>query len=154
MNHHRPRRQFRLAALASELIGPPAGDLQRRERRRPLVDPPDQARGGPCELFPSGNRDAGQLGHVPLDILGGALPAQQKRPSVSLGHPLHVSDQPRGGADADHEHAGGERVEGAGVAGLDRSRQPFDEIDRLPRGHTGRLVKVQYPAKRHGRQRD
>ena len=71
-------------------------------------------------------------------------------PTYRLGIRCTYCDQSRGRPDADHQHAGGQRIERTGVARSGRPRQPRDQVDRLPRTHAGRLVQDQESAGRHG----
>ncbi len=51
-----------------------------------------------------------------------------------------MPEQPGGPADAEHEHAGGHRVEGAGVAHLAGAEQPPHPGHDVVRGDAGGLV--------------
>ena len=56
-----------------------------------------------------------------------------------------MTEQPGGAVDAEHQHAGGHRVEGAGVADLAGAGQPADPGDDVVRRHPGRLVDDDQP---------
>ena len=78
------------------------------------------------------------LGHRPGDVVGVALAAQEERRVIGLGLVLHRFDQSRGLADADDEHAGGQRIESPRVAsflGPDKVGHVVDNAaQRDPRG--------------------
>ena len=59
-----------------------------------------------------------------VGVEGVAAGAQQDDGPVGLGHPLDVFDQPRRRADADDQHARGQRVERAGMPDLHASQGP------------------------------
>ena len=104
-------------ALAGQLVQPPAADLQRRHHRRNLFDLAEQVFGDqrprPVEVNRRSVVDRGD-GAVSVERVG--LHAEDDLARVALAPVGDEAQQAGDHADADDEHPGGPRVEGAGVA--------------------------------------
>ncbi|CAL1151125.1 unnamed protein product [Cladocopium goreaui] len=89
---------------------------------------------------------------IAFDVVARAAATEHERAAVSLRLPLDVLDELRRLADAEHEHAGGDRVERPRVADLGRLHavalgdlleQPLHAVDRVARRDASGLVDVQ-----------
>ena len=99
----------------------PSRDLHRRKRRRSLLYLADEQGNRLPERWQIGNGRIFQLNCLGLDVVvRRATASQAKRRAIPLRHRLHPVDQPRGRADRHHQHAGGNRIERAGMAELRR----------------------------------
>ena len=138
-------------ALAGELVRRAAADLQAPRR------PADAARSGPRSVRPpprfprawARTRSGNSTTSPSMSSVGLCRPSRNV-PTYRLGIRWTYSISRVAVADADHQHAGGQGVERAGVARLGRPRQSLHHIDGLARGHAGRLVQIQESAGRHG----
>ena len=153
INRHRPWLQIDVLPGPRQVVCPATLNFKRRVGRRALHDLADQPAGSTMDLFERRLRRLRVKSNFPLNVFRRAALAQQKRRPVSLLHALHVFDQARRRADADHEHAGGQRVERSGMARLGRPDQSLDDIDRLPRGDSLRLIEHDQAAARLSVQR-
>ena len=149
MNRDRSRRQFHFATLRQIVRtfaadgGPPRisavaaisrrSAVRQRSRSRPARDAAGRA--GRC-ISPS------------MSSVGLERPSK-KVARYRFGCALHVFDQTRCRADANHQHAGRQRVERAGVPRPARPHQAFDYVHHLARRPSGGLVDVHDPAERH-----
>ncbi len=107
---------------------------------------------GTCSISPTcagqrvADRGLGDVvgGHrrrgLALGVVGGGRDAEPDRGVVRLLGEHQVAEQPGGAVDAEHQHAGRHRVEGAGVADLAGAGQPPDPGDHVVRGHPAGLV--------------
>ena len=123
-------------------MGTPAVHLQRRERRRHLLDRPDERRQRRVDLLARRRHGVRRFGDFTVGVVGGAGRAEAEARRVALAHRLHVVGQPRRRADAHDEHAGRERVERAGVADLRLAREPpLHAVHHVARGHARRACR-------------
>src|SRR5699024_99331 len=75
-----------------------------------------------------------------VGVVGGGGLAQPDGGGVGLVRPDDVGQQPGGAVDADHQHTGGVRVQGAGVTDFAGAGQLTDAPDDVVAGPAGRLV--------------
>ncbi len=129
-------------------IGSTAFDLHGRIRRRPLLDSPRERLGRHTDFRSRRNRRILQRDHLAFNIFRRTMPAQEEGRPISLRHPLKIIEQAGRRPKADHEHAGGQRVERSGMAGLRPCRQPHHPVDDSARGQPARLVQVQQTGRR------
>ncbi len=80
----------------------------------------------------------------------GAQPDDRLVPLAAAGQLLA---EPGRGTDQDGQHAGGERIEGAGVTDAPRAGQAPQQADHVVAGRPDRLVEVNDPEHRRGRAR-
>ena len=118
VDRDRPGLALDLLAFAGELVEAGSVDLHGRHHRRDLLDGAGEAAGG--------RGDIGQR-HVAHVVLGGddarvvegvGLDAEHDLTDVGLGLLGHETQQAGGTPDAEHEHPGGGRIEGAAVTHL------------------------------------
>lgn len=83
-----------------------------------------------------------QFANYALNILGIAFTTEIKF-AIAFRLLLHIFNQPRRLPDADHQHAGGERIEGSRTANFVRSCEFFHAIDNIARRPTRRLVDIE-----------
>ena len=113
---YRARRNLDGLALARQIVGALAVDLDRREARRHLLDRAGEAR---QQRRDRGRGRAGfaRVRHAAFGIVGVALLAPAHGEDVDLA-PVHHERHGLGRfAERDRQAAGGERIERAGVAG-------------------------------------
>jgi len=106
--------------------------------------------GGTCSITPvkrgSSARTAtaragvARLGDAALGVVGVALLAPAHGEAVALAAVHDEGDGLGGLAKSNGQGAGGQRIEGAGVAGALGVEQPLHHRDRVGRGHADRLV--------------
>ena len=138
MDRHRPRRKIRRLAVAREIIGALAIDLDRRKGRRR------------CRIVPvkrgSGARIAARPGRAPMardlavGIVGVGFRAPEHGEAIGLLAVLHERHGLGRLAESDRQNARGQRVERAGVAGLLGVEQALQLRDGMGRGHADRFV--------------
>ena len=91
-------------------------------------------------------RAGGRGGHdLALGVVGDRGLPQPDRRGVRLVRADHVGEQPGRPLDADDQHAGGHRVEGAAVPDPAGARQPAHPRHHVVRGHPGGLVHHDQP---------
>ncbi len=139
MNLDRPRLQFHGLAVPRQIVGALALDLDRRILRRDLLDQAGESRQQVPDRFRRGPLIAG-LGHLSFGIVGIAFLAPGHREAIALAAIHHEGNRFGGFAERDRQAAGGERIEGAGMAGALGRKQPLQHRDRMGRGHADRLV--------------
>ena len=111
--------KLELLVVPGKVVGPGAGHLERRIARRHLADLADEARAAP----PRSRRRVGPSGRsspspVPSRVVGVGARAEAHGEAVFLAA-VHREGHGLGRlAEGDRQHAGGERIERAGVAGL------------------------------------
>ena len=123
------------AALARHVIGALAGDLDRREDRRDLHDVAGELWQLGADLV-VGGADVGGGGDLAVGVVGVSGFTEAEGKAVELGAVHHVGDGLGGGAERDGEDAGGERVEGAAVAGLLGVEGAANAVDHVGAGET------------------
>ena len=139
VNGDGPRLQFDKLALAREIIGALAGDLDRRILRwrlQNIPDKPGQQRGDRAGF---GSRVA-LADDLAVGVVGVGLGAPAHGEEIGLLAILHEGHGLGGLAEGDRQNARGQRIERAGVAGLLAIIDALQARDGLRRGHADRLV--------------
>src|SRR5712671_2435500 len=126
-------------AVAGEIVGALAVDLDRRILRRHLRDRAGVARQQRLDRG-AGRARLAHGRHAAVGIVGVALLAPAHGEAVGLAAVHDERDGLGRFAKRDWQAAGGERIERAGVSGALAREQPLDGADRLRRGHADRLV--------------
>src|SRR6266850_1203028 len=139
MNLDWPRLQFHNLAVARQIISSLALDLDGGILRRDLLDYPGELRQQVLDGLDIGPDFAG-FDDPALGIVSIAFLAPGDRETIALATVHHERNGLGGLAERDRQAAGGERIEGAGMAGALGLEQPFHDRDRLGRGHADRLV--------------
>ena len=85
--------------------------------------------------------------HLALGVVGGGGHPQPDGGGVRLLGEHQVAEQPGGPVDPEHQHAGGHRVERAGVADLAGAGQPPHLRDDVVRRHPAGLVHHDQPGR-------
>jgi hypothetical protein len=85
-------------------------------------------------------RRAGNRQYIAFDIVRFAAVAEQKTCSVLFRHSLDVLDEPGCLANANYQHARGERIERTGMADARLVQAPPRDSDDVVRGKTPWLV--------------
>jgi hypothetical protein len=142
MNVHRACRQLHHLALAGEVVGALALDLERREARRHLLDGSAEARQQRGDRLGRRPRRT-RFDNAALGIVGVALLAPSHRELIGLAAVHDERDRLGGFPERDRQAAGGERIERAGMPGALGRKQPLDHADGVRRGHADRLVEHQ-----------
>ena len=136
-----PGRQFDRFAGARQPVGALAAHLDRRELRRRLRDLAKEGGQGAVDFRFGGPPVAG-LDERAVPVVGIARLAPANGEAVGF-RPVHDERDGLGGlAQGDRQDSGGERVEGAGMAGLLRIERTTDDTDRPGRAEPDRLVDV------------
>jgi hypothetical protein len=111
---------------------------------------PDHTRELPHHL----SQALGGVGHRPLGnhlafgiCGGGALSQSQHRLVGLVGIQVHLAEL-GGRAKAQGQHAGGQRIQRAGVPGLFGAQQPLGFLQRIIAGKTQGFIKQQHPMHR------
>src|SRR5665213_1572449 len=115
MNLDRTGLQLDGLAVARQIVGPLALDLDRGILRRGLLDQPGEAGQQFANRLSGGPQLAGSDDPA-LGIVGVPLLAPGDRKAIALAAVHHEGDRLGGFAEGDRQAAGGERVERAGVA--------------------------------------
>src|ERR1700694_1839089 len=139
VNFDRPRLQFDGIAVARQIIGALALDLDGGILRRDLLDPG----GGLRQQVPdrTGTRPAiAGVGDPALGIVGVAFLAPAHRKAIALAAVHHERNRLGGLAQGDRQAPGGEWIERARMSGAFGLEQPLHDRDRMGRGHADRLV--------------
>src|ERR1019366_5295741 len=139
VNFNRPRLQFDDFAVARQIVGTFALDLDGGVLRRDLLDHAGELRQQVANR-PGGGPDIAGSGDPALGIVGIAFLAPAYRKAITLAAVHHERNRLGGLAHGDRKPAGGERIERAGVAGAPGLEQPLHDRDRMGRGHADRLV--------------
>ena len=133
--------QLDLLAVAHPLVGALAVDLDRRDGGRHLLDVADERRPAPRGPSPRRGRRSATVATTSPSASSVVVATPSRIGGVVRLLGQHqVAEQPGGPVDAEHQHAGGHRVEGAGVADLAGAGQPAHPRDDVVRGQPGRLV--------------
>ncbi len=143
---HPPRGELDLLPRAHPVVGAAPVDLDRADGRGHLVDLADEAgqRRADRVVVELVGRRAGE--HLTLGVVGGGGDAEPDGGVVRLVGELQVAEQPGGPADADEQHAGGHRVERAGVADLAGAGEPPHPRDHVVGGQSRRACRRRRPA--------
>ena len=129
-------------AVAGEVIGTFAIDLDRRKRRRLLHDFAGEARQQSLHRRQVGPRLAG-LRRLAFGVVGIGLDSPLHREAIGFFPILHERHGLGRLAECDGQDAGRQRVEGPAMPGLGGLEQAPDSAHRLGRSHAGRLVQNQ-----------
>ena len=78
--------------------------------------------------------------HIAFGVIGGGGPAQPDGGRIGLRCRGDQTEDLGGAFDADHQYAGGHRVQGAGVADLAGAENPATTSDDVVTGHPGGFV--------------
>ena len=124
MDNDRPWCQAKRLALPRQRVGPASGHLGCRVIRRNLLNVPDKFREGTGNLPKSWRRFDGLGGKRTLAVVRAAAHAQAEPGAIDFIHPLHIFGQPGGRADAEDQHAAGQRVKSSRVPNARAARQP------------------------------
>ena len=151
VGERRTRGDFNLVSQARQLVGPPTADLDGAVRGRALERFADE----PGDRFPK-HRLVGRLGD--FDILSLALPVVGggEGREINDGSVLFVGVHEGGNVlrrrppQGEHEHAGGEGIERAGMARLDAARPSPDDRHGLHGGKALGLVEDQKSSEDRG----
>ncbi len=139
MDLHRPRRQFDVLAVARQIIGALALDLDRGVFGGDLFDQPGESRQQLPNRFRRGPNVA-RTDDAALGVGGVGLLAPGDHEAIALAAVHHIRNGLGGLAERDRQAAGGERIERAGMTCASRLEQTLDDRDRLSRRHADRLV--------------
>ncbi len=131
--------EFHRFALAGEVIGPLAFDLDGGIARRHLFD--HAGKGWQQGVDGVGRRPpVAGFDHAAFGVVGVALLAPAHGEAVELA-PIHDEGNGLGRfAERDRQRPGGERIERAGMAGALGFGQALDDADGMGRRHADRLV--------------
>src|SRR5690606_10894418 len=152
-HRHPAGRQLQLLPRPDSLVGAAAVHLDRADRARHLVDLAGEGRQPGADLRLGQVIGGDGFDHLPFGVVGdGPLP-QADGGGVPLAGLTDVTQQSRGPADADHQHAGGHRIEGAAVPHPPDAGQLPDPGHHVVRGHPARLVHHQQPVPGPARRR-
>src|SRR5207302_9171658 len=119
--------------------GPLALNLDRGILRRDLLDQPGEARQQRPDRLGGGLEIAGP-DNPALGIVGIPFLPPAHREAVALAAVHHERDGLGSLAERDRQAAGGQRIEGTGMAGALGLEQALEDRDRVRRGHADRLV--------------
>ena len=131
--------QLHRLAVAGEIIGALALDLDGGIARRHLLDDAGKGRQQRANLVWAGATVAG-LDHPALGVVGIPFLAPAHGEAVELAAVHDEGDGLGGFAERDRQTAGSERIERAGVSGALGLEQSLHHADRVGRGHADRLV--------------
>ena len=140
VDRHRPRLQLDLLAGPHPGIGTLAVHLDGGDGGRHLLDVADEPRQLRAYVVLAHAADVVGRDDLALGVVGGRDGPEPDGRVVGLLGEHQVAEQPGGPVDAEHEHAGGHRVEGAGVADLAGAGQPAHPGDDVVRRHARGLV--------------
>jgi hypothetical protein len=112
-------------------IGPLPVDLDGADGARDLADRAGQGRDGRGERVRVERPGAGPLEDIPLGVVGHRRLAEPYRRGIRLVTADEVGEQPGSRPQAEDEHAGGHRVEGARMADLAGAGEPADPADDI-----------------------
>ena len=136
----RSRRELDVLARAHPGVGAHAVDLDRADRRRHLLDGAGE-RATPAAIASSVTPEASAVAqHLALGVVGDGRDAEPDRGVVGLVGEREVAEQPGGALEPEDEHAGGHRVERAGMADLAGAGEASHAGDDVVAGHPGGLV--------------
>ena len=141
VDHHPAAGQFEIGALARQVIGALAVDLDGAELRRDLIDLTDKGRKGRAHGLDIGAdvRAAGDLA-LAVEAVGRNPPVDGE--AIDLLRLHHEGDGLGRLTQGDGQDAGGQRIKRAGVAGLLGVKQAADLGDGLGGAHAERLVET------------
>src|SRR5258707_5053563 len=139
MNFDWPRLQLDALAVARQIIGALALDLDRGISRRDLLDQAGEPRQQAPDRISGGPAVAG-LDNPALGIVGIAFLAPSDRKAIALAAVHHERNGLGGLAQGDRQAPGGERIHRAGVGRAFGLEQALHDRDRVGRGHADRLV--------------
>ena len=142
VDRDRSRLQLDLLAVAHPLVGALAVDLDRRDRGRHLVDVAhDRSANAPRTRSRRGPR-AGAVATTSPSASSVVVETPSRTvASYAFSVSIRWPEQPGGPVDPEHQHAGGHRVEGAGVPDLAGAGQPAHPGDDVVRGHPARACR-------------
>src|SRR5262245_3134909 len=126
-------------AVAGEIIGALAIDLDGREARWNLRDGAGELRKDRADVVGRGPRSAGGI-NAPLGVVGVALLAPAHGELIDLASIHHKRNGLGRLPERDREQTRSERVERAGMAGALGAVEPLCHAHRMSGGHANRLV--------------
>ena len=136
---HRAGHEFHHLTIAGEIVGALTLDLDGGEARRNLLDLADEGRQGRLDRL-SGRTDVARGDRAPLGVVGIGLDAPGHLEAVGLAAVHDEGDRLGRLTEGDRQDAGGQRVEGAGMAGLLGIEQALHHRHGLGRSDADALV--------------
>ena len=141
VDHHPAAGQFEIGALARQVIGALAVDLDGTELRRDLIDLTDEGGKGRAHR-PDIGPDVGTAGDLALAVEAVGRNPPVDGEAIDLLRLHHEGDGLGRLAQGDGQDAGGQRIERARVTGLLGVEQAADLRHGLGRAHAERLVET------------
>jgi len=140
VHRHLAGRKIGRRVVARERVRALAADMHRAERRRLLHDLAEEPGERPLDRLARGRRRHRDLAALALAVVGGGERREVDIGLVALLRRHEEFDRLRRAAERDHEHAGRQRVERAGVARLRAARAAARDLDGAHRAHAEVLV--------------
>jgi hypothetical protein len=132
-----------LDALTGQLVQGLPLMLDRREHRRHLLDLAAELLERRLDALGGHALDRTGLDHLTVGVAAVGGDAELNPNPIALVRGQQVLRELRGFAEAQRQHAGGQRIQRAGVTDLAGIEQPLRPLHRIVRRHAGGLVQNQ-----------